>query len=171
MNTNQQLSQSISEQYGAALTMLENIITSCQNELWEDATKETVVSQVVYHTLFFIDYYLGKDLEERENFEGKLGKDFMGERTDGMEWNKIYSKKELLDYLEDIRQKASKRFTQLTLEELQNPSLFHWHGSSVLSSLLYNLRHIMLHVGALHVRLNLVGREPMKWVSKASVVS
>ncbi|MHA2231468.1 MAG: DinB family protein [Candidatus Hodarchaeales archaeon] len=171
MNANQQLSQAIAEQYGAALMMLENIITSCQNELWEDVTKETVVSQVVYHTLFFIDYYLGKDKEEREKFAGKLGKDFMGERTDGMEWNKIYSKTELLDYLGNIRQKANDRFTELTLEELQNKSLFHWHGSSILSSLLYNLRHIMLHVGALHVRLNLVGKEPMKWVSKAPVVS
>lgn len=171
MNANQQLSQSIAEQYGAALTMLENIIKSCQNELWEDTTRETVVSQVVYHTLFFIDYYLSSDTEERENFKGKLGKDCMGERTDGMEWNKIYSKKELLDYLGDIRQKANKRFAKLTLEELQDESLFHWHGSSVLSSLLYNLRHIMLHVGALHVRLNIVGKEPMKWVSKAPVVS
>lgn len=161
----------MSEQYGAALMMLENIITSCQTELWEDAKSEPIISQVAYHTLFFIDFYLSKDSEERESFQGKLGADYMGERTDGMEWEKIYSKKELLDYLGDIRQKANTRFTNLTLEEVQDESLFHWHGSSVLSSLLYNLRHIMLHVGALHVRLNLVGKKPMKWVSKAPVVS
>ncbi|MHA2495687.1 MAG: DinB family protein [Candidatus Hodarchaeales archaeon] len=171
MDVNQQLSQAIAEQYGAALKMLENIITSCQAELWEDAKRETVVSQVVYHTLFFIDYYLSKDSNERDKFQGKLGPDYMGERTDGMEWDKIFSKEELLDYLGDIRQKATTRFTNLTLDELQDESLFHWHGSSVLSSLLYNLRHIMLHVGALHVRLNLVAKEPMKWVSKAPVVS
>jgi hypothetical protein len=171
MDVNQQLSQAIAEQYGAALLMLENIITSCQTELWEDAKRETVVSQVVYHTLFFIDYYLSKDSDERDKFQGKLGRDYMGERTDGMEWDKIFSKKELVDYLGDIRQKATTRFTNLTLDELQGESLFHWHGSSVLSSLLYNLRHIMLHVGALHVRLNLVAKEPMKWVSKAPVVS
>ncbi|MFW9929042.1 MAG: tetratricopeptide repeat protein, partial [Candidatus Thorarchaeota archaeon] len=28
------------------------------------------------------------------------------------------------------------------------------------------LRHIMLHVGALHVRLNAVGKMPLRWVSK-----
>ncbi|MFW9916147.1 MAG: DinB family protein [Candidatus Thorarchaeota archaeon] len=171
MNVNQQLSQAIAEQYGAALKMLENTITSCQTELWEDAKREPVVSQVVYHTLFFIDLYLSKDSDERENFQGKLGEDYLGERTDGMGWEKIYSKKELLDYLGDIRQKATARFANLTLDELQDESLFDWHGSSVLSSLLYNLRHIMLHVGALHVRLNRVAKEPLKWVSKAPVVS
>jgi hypothetical protein len=171
MTLNQQLSQAMSEQYGAALMMLENIITSCQTELWEDAKRDPVISQVVYHTLFFTDLYLSKNNDERENFQGKLGEDYLGERTDGMEWDKVYSKKELLDYLGDIRQKVNTRFTNLTLEELQDESLFHWHGSSVLSSLLYNLRHIMLHVGALHVRLNLVAKEPLKWVSKAPVVS
>ncbi|MFX0212171.1 MAG: hypothetical protein ACFFDT_39725 [Candidatus Hodarchaeota archaeon] len=100
-----------------------------------------------------------------------MGPDYMGERTDGMECNKIYSKKELLDYLGDIRQKANTRFTNITLEELQDESLFDWRDSSILSSLLYNLRHIMLHVGALHVRLNMVGKEPMKWLSNASIVS
>ncbi|MHA1990014.1 MAG: DinB family protein [Candidatus Hodarchaeales archaeon] len=170
-STNNQLSEGISEQYGAAFQMLENIIKNCEENLWNDADREPIISQIVYHTFFFIDYYLSKTKEERENFKAKLGDDKMGERTDGMEWNKVYTKEELLDYLIDIRQKANKRFANLTLEELNKESIFEWHGSSVLSSLMYNLRHIMLHVGALHVRLNAVAKEPQKWVSKAPVLS
>jgi hypothetical protein len=87
-----------------------------------------------------------------------------------MEWNKIFSKEDLITYLDEIRFKTNKRFQSMTLEELQRDSLFDWHGSSILSSLLYNLRHIMLHVGALHVRLNAVSKDPMKWVSKAPIL-
>ena len=123
------------------------------------------------HTLFYIDYYLSLNQEERENFSPKLGDDLMGERTDGLEWNKIYTKDEMFEYLHDIRQKAMGRFENITLEELIRPSVFEWHGSSVLSSLLYNLRHVMLHVGALHVRLNMVAKEPQKWVSIAPVLT
>lgn len=167
---NKQLSTAISEQYGAAFQMLENIVNNCEETLWNDADREPIISQIVYHTFFFIDYYLSNTKKERENFQGKLGDDKMGERTDGMEWNKIYTKDELLGYLSDIRQIANKRCSELSLDELNEKSLFDWHGSSVLSSLLYNLRHIMLHVGALHVRLNAVAKEPQKWVSRDLVL-
>ena len=170
MTVNEQLSLAIAEQYGAALTMLENTIVNCDEALWQDSKREIVISQVIYHTLFFVDFYLSKDKSEREIFKGKLGDDLMGERTDGMEWTKIYTRDELRNYLNDIRNKADKRFKEITLEELNNASVFEWHGSSVLSSLLYDLRHIMLHVGALHVRLNAVGKVPLKWVGKASII-
>ena len=170
MNADQQLIQGIIEQYGAAFTMVENIIHNCDENLWQDYKRETIISQVVYHTIFFIDFYLAKDSAERESFKGKLGDDLMGERTDGMEWNRIFTKEELLAYMKDLRDKADKRFNNLTITELNSESVFEWHGSSVLSSLLYSLRHIMLHVGALHVRLNAVGKEPLKWVSKATVI-
>lgn len=163
----QLISDALSEQYGAALQMLENIINNCGEELWSDSNREIIVSQVVYHVLFFVDYYLSKNKEERENFKAKLGDDKMGERTDGMVWNKIYTKEEILEYQSDLKNKAKNRFTDLKLEELTKDSVFEWHGSSVLSSFMYNLRHIMLHVGALHVRLNATGIEPQKWVSNA----
>ena len=159
----------LAEQYGAAFKMLENIITDCPDELWNDTTKDMLVSQVVYHVIFFIDFYLSKDKNERGQFEtskGKLGDDLMGETINGKKWDKIYTKQELVEYLDDTRQKAQKRFTTLTLEELGQAPVFEWHGSSVLSSLLYDLRHVMLHIGALHVRVNAVRQEPMKWVSQ-----
>ena len=170
MSGDQQVAQALAEQYGAALTMLENSIKNCDEKLWQDSNREIIISQVVYHTLFFVDFYLSKDRQERESFKGKLGDDLMGERTDGMRWEKIYTREELLDYAKDIRAKAYTRFKNLSLQELNSESVFEWHGSSVLSSLLYDLRHVMLHVGALHVRLNAVGKESLKWVSKAPIL-
>ncbi|OLS22656.1 MAG: hypothetical protein HeimC3_29300 [Candidatus Heimdallarchaeota archaeon LC_3] len=166
-SSNQLITDAISEQYGASIQMLENIVKNCGEELWSDSNREIIISQVVYHVLFYIDFYLSKNKKERENFTPKLGPDQMGERTDGLKWDKIFTKEELLDYITDLKRKAKKRFTDLKLEELTIDSVFEWHGSSVLSSFMYNLRHIMLHVGALHVRLNVTGIEPQKWVSKA----
>lgn len=170
MTENQLLSQALIEQYGAALTMVENAIKNCDQDLWQDSNREIIISQVIYHTLFFVDYYLSKDKSERENFKAKLGDDLMGERTDGMKWDKIYTREELLNYLNDIQFKAHNYFTELTVENLNEESVFEWHGSSVMSSLLYDLRHIMLHIGALHVRLNAVSKEPLKWVSKQELI-
>ena len=166
INEPSQFTTALSEQYGAALIMLENIVKNCPEELWNDSGKEIFVSQVVNHVLFFVDYYLSKNKDESGRFKAKLGDDLMGERTDGMDWNKIYSKTELLAYISDLRPKAKERFEKLEMADLSKASVFEWHGSSVLSSFLYNLRHIMLHVGALHVRVNATGIEPQKWVSK-----
>ena len=58
LTNDQKLIQAIAEQYGAAMTMLENTIVNCDEELWKDIERDTVISQVVYHTLYFIDIYL-----------------------------------------------------------------------------------------------------------------
>lgn len=163
MTADTQLMEAISEQYGAALHMLENTITKCDQGLWENTTTETVISQVIYHTLFYVDFYLSKNKAEREAFKGKYGDD--GESFH--EPDKLFTKEQLTAYVQEIKQKANKRFNELTIQELNGEPVFEWHGSSELSSLLYNLRHIMLHVGALHVRINSIGNNmPLRWISK-----
>lgn len=162
MSPDNQIMIAISEQYGAALKMLEDTIVECDEGLWQDSNRDTVISQVIYHTLFFVDFYLSKNEDEREIFKGKYGDDGQSFH----EPNKIFTKDQLTTYLQEIKEKADKRFNDLTIQMLNDESVFEWHGSSVLSSLLYNLRHIMLHVGALHVRLNAVGQQALRWVNK-----
>ena len=169
VSNNEVIAQALVEQYGAALAMLENCIISCDEQLFNDTKQEVIISQVIYHTLYFIDIYLSKNKEELEKFKGKLGEN--GDASTYIhEPSKVFLKKELIEYVQEIRIKTDHRLKELTFEALAGESLFTWHGSSVLSSLLYNLRHIMLHVGALHVRINAKGKEPLKWVSKAPLI-
>ena len=142
--------------------MLGDVIVQCNDELWEDFSKEVVISQVVYHAVSTCDFYLSKNKDERESFESKYGED------DGSfhDPDKKFTKQQLTDYLTDVKVKASKRFQNLTMQELNNDPVFEWHGTSVMGSILYDLRHLMLHIGALHVRLNATGKEPLAWVSK-----
>ena len=162
MTNRSPLIQGLSEQYGAGLKMVQDIIEHCNDDLWNDYNREVVINQVVYHIIDSTDFYLSNNKEEVDTYEPKLGKD------DGTfhDPNFKFTKQQLLDYLEEIKVKANKKFDDISVGDLDGKPLFDWHGTSVLGSLLYNLRHIMLHVGALHVRLNEINKEPLSWVSK-----
>jgi hypothetical protein len=161
MTNDSQIMKAISEQYGAALTMLEETVEDCDEELWQDTNRDPIIAQVVYHTIFEVDLYLSRNKTERENFKGKYGP----EGNTFNEPNKPFTKDQLQIYIQEVRDKAEKIFTNLTIEQLMNEPVFEWHGVNLLSSLLYNLRHLMLHVGALHVRVNKEGKMPLRWVS------
>lgn len=162
MTADTQIMQAISEQYGAALKMLENTIVECDEELWQDSKTDTIISQVIYHTLYFVDFYLSKNEVERDSFDGKYGDDV----DTFHEPNRLFTKEQLTTYLHEVKDKVEKRFKELTIQELNGPPLFEKQGSSKLSNLLNDLRHVMLHVGALHVRLNAVGKRPLQWISR-----
>lgn len=159
MNTLELVMLSISEQYGAAIKMLEVSIIQCPDELWQDTTGDKIISHIVYHVLYWIDYYLSRNKEEAQIF--KPFKEIKHQKDEKF----IYSKQELQDYSNFVREKADNWFKVMSMDELTTDSVFDFHGSTLLSSLIYDLRHIMLHVGALHVRLNKVNKESMDWES------
>lgn len=156
MNTLDLVIVSISEQYGAAIKMLEDTITECRDDLWNDASGKKNLSQIVFHVLFWIDRYLSPTKKADYEFIPHIEK--KDEKT-------IYSKEELLAYAQFVREKADEWFSIMTLDILVSDSVYDFHGSTILSSLIYDLRHIMLHVGALHVRLYNAGIKSMEWES------
>lgn len=161
------------EQYGAAFKALEKIINICPDEFWEDLTNGPELYKIIYHTLFFTDLYLSSTKDESEDFNPKFShaEDFRSSKENfhPKEWERSLSKNEIMSYLKDLKVKGRKRIEDLTIEQLVTNSLFNWHGSSLLSSLLYNLRHIMLHIGALQVRLRIYGVEERFWVSQSPI--
>lgn len=46
------------QQFGAAIDMLENAVTACPDDLWDDDAQPPEFWYLVYHTLFFLDLYL-----------------------------------------------------------------------------------------------------------------
>ena len=46
------------QQFGAAIDMLENALVACPEDLWRDRSQRPEYWYVLYHTLFFLDYYL-----------------------------------------------------------------------------------------------------------------
>lgn len=157
----------LNEQYGAAIGMLEQNLKSCPKELWDDRTSGPPFWHVAYHAMWFLDWYLSESRETRENFKWKFGKKIPNDLRKTTEL--ILTQEQLFEYLSEIKEKAKIRFDNLTSDELIQPAIFEWHGNSVLSSLLYNLRHLMLHIGALNLRLHRTGVKLDNWVSHQKI--
>ncbi|MFX1283511.1 MAG: DinB family protein [Promethearchaeota archaeon] len=163
MNT-EKICTALEEQYGAAFNTLEKIINICPNEIWINSPNKPPIYGVVNHILYFVDLYFSKSKEERESYKPKFP-----DEQDDMHMLRTLEKNDLLEYTKEMRSKAKKLFASMTLKQLQGESVFEWHGSSLLSSLLYNLRHVMLHIGALQVRLRHYGIDEKFWVSNADL--
>ena len=160
------LSKALLEQYGAAIKMLERIMNKCPEKTWNDRSSGPPFWQVSYHAMHFLDWYLGSSKEEREEFQKEF-KDFPHQFDRVPE--EILTRKQLINYLSQIKKKTKKRLENISVSELMQPSVFEWHGNSVLSSLMYNLRHVMVHIGALSSKLHRIGVDFESWVSKAPI--
>lgn len=162
------------EQYGAAFKTLEKIMDVCPDDFWNDEQVGPQIYKVLYHTLFFIDLYLSLTKEARDNFTPKFkqAEDFRTSKENfhPKEWKSAISPKEIREYIKDLRSKARDGFKSLELDSLLADPIFEWHGSSLFSSLMYNLRHIMLHIGALQARLRISGVEEQFWVSQSPLL-
>jgi hypothetical protein len=160
------IKNALNEQYGAAITMLKQNLKSCPKELWDDRTYGPPFWHVAYHAMWFLDWYLSDSRITRENFQSKFGDEVrhFEQLTANNIKDAVLTPKQLLEYLSEIKENAKNRFEKITLDDLSQPSVFDWHGNSVLSSLLYNIRHVMLHIGALNRRLHRKGVELDNWV-------
>ncbi|MHA2006938.1 MAG: hypothetical protein ACXABO_02980 [Promethearchaeota archaeon] len=161
------IKNAINEQYGAAIRMLEQNLKICPKEVWDDRSRGPPFWHVAYHAMWFLDWYLSDSIKTRENFKSKFG-DSASHFEQLVVTNirdVVLTSKQLLNYLSEIKEKTKNRIINLTSEELSQPSVFDWHGNSVLSSLLYNLRHLTLHIGALNLRLHREGVKLDNWVT------
>ena len=164
------LKESLWKQFGASIDMLKNAIVLWPEERWHTDKK---FFYNAYHCLIFLDYYLTipptnlsfplpYTIMEPEH----TPKDAVGDLVP----NRIYSKKELLDYLDASRKRCHTLIGSLTEEKLndrfieEGPDPMNY---SVIEILLYNMRHVQHHTA----QLNLISRQTINnasgWVSRA----
>ena len=147
--SNNKINLLILEQYNKAFLLIESIIKKCKDDIWNNKELDPIISQIVYHILYFSDKYLNTKEEKNNKIKNNLGSDKFGKHS-----NDIFEKETLMRYLEGIKQKSELRIINLSLTELDEPSLYNNVAYTNLSLILYNLRHIMLHIGAINERLN-----------------
>ncbi len=155
------LNTSLWNQFGASIDMLENAITFCPEEHWDTERKFWYNA---YHCLFFLDYYLTmepKSFAPPAPFSESEFEDRMPER--------VYSKQELLDYLQWNREKCHTLISGLTAEGFTDRWI-NESGSmnySVLEILLYNMRHVQHHAAQLNLLLRQTINDAPDWVFQA----
>ena len=149
------------QQFGATIDMLENALIACPEELWNTQSQFWYMG---YHTLFYLDYYLSDDPDSFSPPAPFTLSEF--DPSDVMP-NIVYSKEQLLSYLEFGRQKCYDLIAGLTAEKVAKRFINEYRNYSILEILLYNMRHVQHHVAQLNLLLRQGINEAPKWVSRA----
>lgn len=146
-------------QFGATIDMLEGTILVCPESFWDKHN----YWYSVYHTLFYLDYYLSTD---PDSFYPP--KPFTLSEFDpkGILPERVYTKKELLEYLEFSRKKGFFLIDGLTDEVAKQRFINEYRNYSILEMILYNMRHAQHHVAQLNLLLRQNVDDAAKWVSQ-----
>ena len=155
------INEAIWNQFGASIEMLENAILMCPDEYWETDIK---FWYKVYHCIFWTDYYL---TTEPNTFAPPAPFNLSEFDPSGIMPYKVFSKKELLVYLQHCRDKSYKLIVEITDELLSKRWINGYKNYSVLEILLYNLRHIQHHSAQLNLHLRQTINDAPNWVSQA----
>src|SRR5574341_611554 len=154
------------QQFGAAIDMLENAVRACPDKLWSGhspgADKE--FWYLAYHTIFFLDYYLS---DSEKGFAPPAPFNLAELDPKGVLPERVYTKEELLTYLDHGRQKCRKKITGLTEEKMYWRADFERRDMTVVELLLYSMRHVQHHAAQLNLMLRQATDSVPRWVAKA----
>ena len=157
--------QCLWKHFGASIDMLHNAVGMWPEIYWNTDKKFFYTS---YHCLIFLDYYLTippKDFSSPLPFTLVEPGEIPADAIDDVMPKKIYTKKELLDYLQATREKCHCFIAGLTEEKLTE----RWINDkekmnldlagaatlnySILDILFYNMKHVQHHAAQLNLML------------------
>jgi len=164
------IKQYLWRQFGASIDMLHNAITACPEDL---LISDRRFFYTVYHTLFFLDLYL---TNPPKNFSPLLPYTIHEDPNiprgalDDIVPDRQYSKQELLDYLQTLREKCRTVISELK-EDLSERWIKeddeHPRNYAMFELLMYNMRHVQHHTAQLNMILRKEINSAPRWVSYA----
>ncbi len=151
-------------QFGASIDTLKNAITACPENLWGDESRVHQFWYMSYHTLFFLDFYLKAN---PESFQPPTPFTLSELDPAGVMPERIYSKEELLGYLEYCREKCRNLILTMSEERATERFALGRVDLSIAELMLYNLRHVQHHAAQLNMILRLETDSAPGWVFSA----
>jgi len=147
-------------QFSTAIDSFEDALRDCPDELWERQLWEDEPDQWVakgfsqfwylcYHTLFWMDLYL---TGAEEGFSPPAEFDLV-EMQDNETLPRVYTREELLGYLDDCRNNYQQTIDSLTLVQANRMCSFAWGDLPYAELFLYVMRHVQEHAAQLHMFL------------------
>lgn len=146
------------QQYEASLCTLNHCIAKSPEAAWQGKVVNMTFDQAVFHTLFFTDYYLGKNPEGlKQQAYHRQNADFFAdyEEMEPRVQCQRYTKESLGDYLQFCRTKAKETLSTESAIDLAAPCEFPPKTFSRAELHVYNVRHIQHHVAQLIMRLRM----------------
>lgn len=158
----------ILNQMMATLDTLNYCIETCPDSEWQEDHKDAPFSQVVFHTLFYTDFYLGRDTVPFKEQPFHLNHTDIFSDYEEME-NKIpenlYEKQFCQNYLAHCKAKLKATVEAETAETLAGESGIDFRKISRAELYVYNMRHIQHHAAQLGLRIQMVTGKEMPWFS------
>jgi hypothetical protein len=158
--------QSMLGEFDAALCMLNDCLTHCPDDQWDQPVAKYPFWHVAYHTLCYVDCYLSPsndDFKPSPEFHPKGMEEFEAEHP-----SRRFTREELLKYAAFCREKLGRSLVAETETTLAGPSGFPWLKFTRAELHLYNIRHIAHHTGQLGAFLRRAGVE-LRWVKSGWV--
>jgi hypothetical protein len=156
----------IANQYDAAFATLGACIDQCPEANWNGKIANLAFCQVVFHTLFFADYYLGPNAESfRQQAFHRQSADFFRdyEELEDRPPKWLYDKSSIKTYLQFCRKKASEVIATETANSLSGSSGFKGRTFTRAELHVYNIRHIEHHAAQMSLRLRLDANVAIPW--------
>ena len=155
-------------QFGAAIDSLELAIGACPDKIWGDRSQNPEYWYLVFHTLFFLDYYLS---DSTEGFAPPAP--FTLDELDpaGVLPDRVYTKAELQAYLEHGRAKCLRLVETLTEDKARARRKFGSVDGPLFELLLYNMRHVQHHTAQLNLILRQKIDSAPRWVSVLNMIT
>ena len=160
------ISKTISSQFHAALSMMEQTVSLCPDALWNVQAQDNPFWRVAYHALFYVDLYLQPSEDEMTLWENaRDGYQFLGPTPwpphEQPQADQPYSREEILAYISYLRSFVAGAVPKI---DLSAPSGFHWLPFDKLELQIYNIRHLQQHVGDLSTILMTQENIEINWI-------
>ena len=158
----------IKNQILAALETLNQSIQNCSIEYWEQSHNDAPFSQVVFHVLFYTDYYLSADVHEFKT--QKFHKENPGifrdyEELEYKEPQETYTREEICSYLNFCHKKINDYFEKINNDDLFADSPHKKDKKLKTIELLISsvIRHLQHHAAQLGLRVQQTSGKMLNW--------
>lgn len=156
-----------SNQFEAVFCTINGCLERCPDSAWDAPVVNLKFCQVVFHTLFFADYYLGENEEalRRQAFHDANEAYFRDyEELQDRPQELSYDKPTTGRYLDHCRAKAATVIAAETPASLNADCQFARRDFSRAELYVVNIRHIHHHAAQLSLRLKIDHNVDIPWV-------
>jgi uncharacterized damage-inducible protein DinB len=157
----------IRQQFHAAIDMLGNAIKACPDSVWSGQGRREFW-YLAYHVLIFLDLYLSSVGEAEFRPPPPFGLTEL-EEPEAVLPERVYTKDELLGYVEHCRKKLDAVMMGMTEAWVADSCPFPYRAMSNGELLLYNMRHVQHHAAQLNLLLRQRADSAPDWVSKGGL--
>lgn len=157
----------ITNQFEAVFCTTNACIERCPTAAWDRLVVNMRFCQVVFHALFFTDYYLGENaaafrLQPFHLANPEIFRDY--EELEDRPQQQTYDKATAQRYLAHCRSKAVAVIAAETTQSLSAECAFERRDFSRAEMHVCNIRHIHHHAAQLSLRLRIDHGEDVPWV-------